>query len=70
MRVVRRIHASGISIVLVEHLLRVVNQLATRIIVLDQGRTLAEGEPAAVMRDPAVIRAYLGRRPVEGNLGA
>lgn len=63
--VVRRIHASGIAIVLVEHLLRVVNQLATRIVVLDQGRTLAEGDPATVMRDPAVIRAYLGRQPHE-----
>jgi branched-chain amino acid transport system permease protein len=60
--VVRRIHASGIAIVLVEHLLRVVTQLATRVVVLDQGRVLAEGEPDAVMRDPAVIRAYLGRR--------
>ena len=58
--VVRRIHASGITIVLVEHLLRVVNQLATRVVVLDQGRTLADGEPLAVMRDPAVVRAYLG----------
>jgi branched-chain amino acid transport system permease protein len=60
--VVRRIHASGIAIVLVEHLLRVVTQLATRVVVLDQGRVLAEGEPDAVMRDPAVISAYLGRR--------
>ena len=60
--VVRRIHAAGIAIVLVEHLLRVVNQLATRIVVLDQGRVLAEGDPATVMRDPSVIRAYLGRR--------
>jgi len=58
--VVRRIHAAGITIVLVEHLLRVVNQLATRVVVLDQGRTLADGEPLAVMRDPAVVRAYLG----------
>jgi branched-chain amino acid transport system permease protein len=58
--VVRRIHDSGITIVLVEHLLRVVNQLATRIVVLDQGRALADGEPRAVMADPAVIRAYLG----------
>jgi branched-chain amino acid transport system permease protein len=60
--VVRRINAAGITIVLVEHLLRVVNQLATRMVVLDQGRTLAEGEPRAVMDDPAVVRAYLGRR--------
>jgi branched-chain amino acid transport system permease protein len=60
--VVRRIQGSGVSIVLVEHLLRVVNQLATRIVVLDQGQVLAEGVPAVVMRDPAVIKAYLGRQ--------
>jgi branched-chain amino acid transport system permease protein len=60
--VVRRIHGSGIAIVIVEHLLRVVNQLATRIVVLDQGRCLADGEPGVVMRDPEVVRAYLGRQ--------
>ena len=64
--VVRRIHASGIAIVLVEHLLRVVNQLATRIVVLDHGRVLAEGDPAGVMADPDVIHAYLGRRHGDG----
>jgi branched-chain amino acid transport system permease protein len=58
--VVRRIHRSGVSIVLVEHLLRVVNQLATRIVVLDQGRLLAEGDPTTVMKNPAVVSAYLG----------
>jgi branched-chain amino acid transport system permease protein len=67
-RVVRRIHAAGVVIVLVEHLLRVVNQLASRIIVLDHGRTLAEGDPATVMADPEVIRAYLGRRPQDGAM--
>jgi branched-chain amino acid transport system permease protein len=57
-----------VAIVLVEHLLRVVNQLASRIIVLDHGRTLAEGDPATVMADPEVIRAYLGRRPQDGPM--
>lgn len=60
--VVRRIHASGITIVIVEHLLRVVNQLATRVVVLNQGRTLADGDPRTVMSDPDVVRAYLGKR--------
>jgi len=58
--VVRRIHASGITIILVEHLMRVVNQLATRVVVLDQGRVLADGQPGAVMHEQAVVRAYLG----------
>jgi branched-chain amino acid transport system permease protein len=59
--VVRRIHRSGITIVIVEHLLRVVNQLATRVVVLDRGRLLAEGDPQTVMREPAVVTAYLGK---------
>jgi branched-chain amino acid transport system permease protein len=60
--VVRRVHASGISIVLVEHLLRVVNELATRVVVLDQGSVLADADPATAMADPAVVSAYLGRQ--------
>ncbi len=58
--VIRRIHGAGVTIVIVEHVLRVVNQLATRVVVLEQGRLLADGAPSAVMRDPAVVRAYLG----------
>ena len=61
-QVIRRIHASGISIVIVEHVLRVVNQLATRVVVLDRGKCLADGDPRVVMSDPAVVQAYLGKR--------
>jgi branched-chain amino acid transport system permease protein len=60
--VIRRISAAGVTIVLVEHLLRVLNQLATRLVVLDRGRLLADGDPQAVLADPAVVRAYLGRQ--------
>jgi branched-chain amino acid transport system permease protein len=60
--VVRRIQRGGTAIVIVEHLLRVVNQLATRIVVLDKGTVLADGDPQTVMRDPAVVQAYLGKR--------
>jgi ABC-type branched-subunit amino acid transport system ATPase component len=60
--VVRRIHSTGITIVIVEHLLRVLNQLATRMVVLDRGAVLADGDPKAVLSDPEVVRAYLGRQ--------
>ena len=60
--VIRRIHSAGVSIVIVEHLLRVVTALATRVIVLDHGTCLADGEPRVVLNDPDVVRAYLGKR--------
>jgi branched-chain amino acid transport system permease protein len=60
--VIRRIHHADITIVIVEHLLRVVNQLATRVVVLDRGHRLADGDPRTVMSEPAVVTAYLGRQ--------
>jgi branched-chain amino acid transport system permease protein len=62
--VLRRIHERGATIVLVEHLMRVVTGLATRIVVLDRGTKLADGDIQTVMNDPAVRRAYLGREAV------
>jgi ABC-type branched-subunit amino acid transport system ATPase component len=52
----------GLTVVWVEHVMKAVMSLADRIAVLDFGRILAEGEPRDVMRDPAVVKAYLGRR--------
>ena len=59
---VRRIHSSGVTLVIVEHLVRVVTELASRIMVLDRGRVIADGDPTSVMQDDAVVTAYLGKR--------
>jgi ABC-type branched-subunit amino acid transport system ATPase component len=49
-------------LVIVEHVIRAITALSSRIVVLDQGRVVANGEPTAVMSDPAVIAAYLGTK--------
>jgi branched-chain amino acid transport system ATP-binding protein/branched-chain amino acid transport system permease protein len=51
----------GVTIVLIEHVIRLVMEVSDRVTVLDYGRKLAEGMPETIRRDPAVIEAYLGR---------
>ena len=58
--VLRRIHASGVTIVMIEHIIEVIVALSQRVVVLNFGEKLFEGTPAEVMQHPAVIESYLG----------
>ncbi len=60
LEVIRAINADGVTIVLVEHNMRVVMSACADILVVNYGKRLAEGDPAEVARNPEVIRAYLG----------
>lgn len=57
---IRDINAQGVSIVLIEHIMKAVMAVADSIVVLQNGQIIATGEPASVMNDERVIKAYLG----------
>jgi branched-chain amino acid transport system ATP-binding protein len=63
---VRRVRDTGITVLMVEHVMEIVMPLVDRAIVLDLGKVLLEGKPTEVVRDPKVITAYLGDRHAVG----
>jgi ABC-type branched-subunit amino acid transport system ATPase component len=61
---IRSLHADGLTFLIIEHNMHAIMQIAETVWVLNQGRIIAEGPPAAVTRDPQVIAVYLGE-PLE-----
>jgi len=59
---VRQIHARGVTLIIVEHVMSVILSLAQRAVVFNQGHVIAAGTPQRVIEDAAVIEAYLGKR--------
>lgn len=65
----KRIHASGVTIIMIEHVLHALFQLVQRVMVLDFGRKIGDGDPLAIMSEPEVLSSYLGR-PLHQNEAA
>jgi branched-chain amino acid transport system ATP-binding protein len=59
---IRELHASGLTVLLIEHVMRVVMALAQRVVVLHHGEKISEGTPAEVGSNPAVVESYLGKK--------
>ncbi|WP_431206372.1 ABC transporter ATP-binding protein [Bradyrhizobium betae] len=68
-RLIHELAAGGITIVMIEHLMKVVLNVCTRIVVLHNGTLIADGAPREVISNPAVVEAYLGQKYAQRNAG-
>jgi len=69
LELIRTIAASGVTIIIIEHLMKVVMSLCNRIVVLHHGALIAEGTPKEITTDPRVVQAYLGSRYADAQQG-
>jgi len=69
LELIRTIASSGVTIIIIEHLMKVVLSLCNRIVVLHHGALIAEGTPKEITTDPRVIQAYLGSRYADAQQG-
>jgi branched-chain amino acid transport system ATP-binding protein len=68
-RLIHELAAGGITIVMIEHLMKVVLNVCTRIVVLHNGALIADGAPREVISNPAVVEAYLGQKYAQRSAG-
>ena len=59
---IKKIREKGVTILVIEHVMKAIRRLADRLLVLHHGQQIAEGRTDEVLRDPRVVEAYLGKR--------